>query len=95
MLDVNAVKERNICSVSFFTSQMFYILVSIQQSFSGISEVNNLPANSGDTGSNPGLGKFPEKGNGKPFQYSCLGNFMDRGAWRATLHGVAKESDTT
>ena len=36
-----------------------------------------------------------EKGNGNPFQYSCLGNPMDRGAWQATVHGVVKESDLT
>ena len=36
-----------------------------------------------------------EKGNGNPFQYSCLGNPMDRGAWQATVHGVVKESDRT
>ena len=35
------------------------------------------------------------KGNGNPLQYSCLGNCMDRGAWQATVHGVAKESDMT
>ena len=47
--------------------------------------VNNLPANAGvtrDTGSIPGSGRFPEEGNGNSFQYSCLGNPMDRGAWR-------------
>ena len=36
-----------------------------------------------------------EKGNGNPFEYSCLGNPMDRGAWQATVHGVVKESDLT
>ena len=37
----------------------------------------------------------PGGGNGNPLQYSCLGNLMDRGAWRATVHVVAKESDMT
>ena len=46
--------------------------------------------NVGDTGSLPGLGRFPGGGNGKPLQYSCLKNPMDRGAWRATVHRVAK-----
>ena len=40
-------------------------------------------------------GGFPGEGNDNPLQYSCLGNFMDRGAWGAIAHGVAKESDTT
>ena len=41
-------------------------------------------------GSIPRLGRFPEEGNGNPLQYTCLENSMDRGAWRATVHGVAK-----
>jgi len=60
--------------------------------------VKNPPANAGDirdTGSIPGLGRFPGEGNGNPLQYSCLGNPMDRGAWWAVVHGVAKESDLT
>ena len=46
-----------------------------------------------DTGSIPGLGRSPGEGNGNPLQYSCLENPVDRGAWRATVHGVAKELD--
>ena len=42
----------------------------------------------------PGLGGSSGGGNGNPLQYSCLGNPMDRGAWGATVHGVAKELDT-
>ena len=41
-------------------------------------------------GSIPGMGQSPGEGHGKPLQYSCLKNPMDRGAWRATVHGVAK-----
>ena len=48
--------------------------------FPGGSVVKNLPANVEDTGSIPGLGRCPGEGNGKPFQYSCLENFMDRGS---------------
>ena len=44
----------------------------------------------GDTGSIPGSGRSPGEGNGNSIQYSCLGNPMDRGAWRATVHGVTK-----
>ena len=46
-------------------------------------------------GSIPGLGQSPGEGNGNPPQYSCLENSMDRGAWRATVHGAPKESNTT
>ena len=55
--------------------------------------VKNLPANAGgarDMGSIPASGRSPGIGNGNPLQYSCLGNPMDRGAWWATVHGVAK-----
>ena len=56
-------------------------------------EVKNLSVSAGDqrgTGLIPGLERSPGEGNGKPLQYSRLGNPMDRGAWRATVHGVAK-----
>ena len=55
--------------------------------------IKNLPANAGDVrdaGSIPGLGRSPGGENGNPFQYSCLENSMDRGAWRAEVHGVSK-----
>ena len=54
--------------------------------------VKNLPAigNAGDLGMIPGLGKSPAEGNGNPLQGSCLENPMLRGAWRTTVHGVAK-----
>ena len=52
--------------------------------------VKTLPVNAGDLGSIPGLQRLPGEGNGNPLQYSCLGNPMDRGAWWATVHGVAK-----
>ena len=57
--------------------------------------VKNLPANAGDVGLIPGSGGSPGEGNGHPLQYSCLGNLMDRGAWQAMVHGVAKELDIT
>ena len=44
----------------------------------------------GDLGSVPGLGRSPGDGNSNPLQYSCLNNYMDRGAWQAIVHGVAK-----
>ena len=49
----------------------------------------------GSMGLMPGLGRSPGEGNGNPFQYSCLGNPMVRGAWRTSVHGVTEESDTT
>jgi len=55
--------------------------------------VKNWPANAGDlrdTGSIPGLGRSPGEGHGNPLQYSCLRSPVDRGAWQATVHGVAK-----
>ena len=43
----------------------------------------------------PGLGRSPAEGNSYPLQYSCLGNSMNRGAWKATVHGVTKSCDMT
>ena len=59
--------------------------------FPGRSRVMNLPANAGDPSSIPGSGRSPGGGNGNPLQYSYLGNLVDRGAWWATVHGVAQE----
>ena len=52
--------------------------------------VKNPPANAGDVGSIPGLGRSPGGENGNPLRYSCLEHPMDRRAWWATVHGVAK-----
>ena len=52
--------------------------------------IKNRPAYAGDLGLIPGSERSPGGGNGNPVQYSCLENPMDRGAWRATVHGVAK-----
>ena len=57
--------------------------------------VKNQPANAGDMGSSPRSGRSPAVGNGDLPQYSCLRNPMDKGAWRATVYRVAKESDMT
>ena len=62
----------------------------------GSAVVKNLPANAGDArdvGSIPGLARSPGGGHGNPLQYSCLEDFMNRGAWQAIVHGVT-ESDT-
>ena len=55
--------------------------------------VKNPPANTGNSALIPGSGRSPGGGNGSPLQYSCLGNPVDREAWRVTVHGVAKELD--
>ena len=76
------------------TSSLSYFKTGII--FPGGSVVKNLPANEGDTGDLgliPGLGRSPGEGNGNPLQYSCLENPMDRGAWRATVHRIAKSQD--
>ena len=61
--------------------------------FPGGSVVKNPPASTGDMALVPGSGRSPGEGNGNPFQYSCLGNPMDRGAWRAEDYGDTNESD--
>ena len=61
--------------------------------FPGGSVVKNLPANEGDAGLIPESGRSPGEGNGNPFQYSCLGNPMGRGAWQPQSMG-SQESDT-
>ena len=62
--------------------------------FLGGARVKNRAVNAGnikeDAGLIPGLERFPGGGHENPLQYSCLENPMDRGAWRATVHGVAK-----
>ena len=63
--------------------------------FLGGSVGKNPPADVGNRGPIPGWGRSPEGGNSNPLQYSFLGNPMDRGAWWATVHGVANELDTT
>ena len=61
----------------------------------GNSDSKESACNAGDLDSIPELRRSPGGGHGNPLQYSCLGNPMDRGAWRAAVHGVTKESDTT
>ena len=58
-------------------------------------EFTSSPGDIGDASLIPGSGRFPGGEHGNPFQCSCLGNPMDRGAWWATVHMVAEELDTT
>ena len=55
-----------------------------------ISEGKESACSAGDPDSTSGLGRLPGEGDGNPLQYSCQENSMDRGAWWATVHGVAK-----
>ena len=66
-----------------------------EQDFPGGSVVKNSPVIAGDTGSIPEPGRSPGEGNGNPLQPSCLENPMDRGAWWAIVHGIAKELEMT
>ena len=61
----------------------------------GGSDGKESTCNAGDLSLVPGLGRSPGEGNGYPLRYSCLKNFMDRGAWWATVHGLEKESNMT
>ena len=66
--------------------------------FPGGASIKNLPANAEDTrdsGSVPEWERSPGGGHGNPLQSSCMEKPMDRGAWRATVHGDLKESDKT
>jgi hypothetical protein len=69
---------------------IFGVGYCILGAFPGSSVVKKLPANAGDVGSIPELGRSPKEEDGNPLQYSCLGNTMDREAWWALVYGVAK-----
>ena len=66
------------------------LTLGCNDNFSHFTVVKNLTANAGDASSIPGSRRFPGERNGNPLQYSCLGNPMDRGALRATVHGIAE-----
>ena len=68
----------------------FFFFFNSSVGFPGGSLIKNPPANAGDAGSIPGSGISLAERNGNPFQCSCLGNPMNRGAWRVTVHGVAR-----
>ena len=61
----------------------------------GGSDSKESACNTGDLGLSPGSRRSPGEGNGDPLQYSCLEDPMDRGAWRATVHGVAKSRNVS
>ena len=66
----------------------------VSMGFPGGAVVKNVPPDAGDPGDAgliPGLGRASGGGNGNTLQYSCLGNPMDRGAWRDAFHGITKD----
>ena len=81
--DINGIIYSLLCWASS-------IQYSASGSFPGGKLVKNPPANVSDLGSIPGLGRSPGGGHSNPFQYSCLENPMDRGAWRAKIQSVTK-----
>ena len=83
------------CILMIYTSILFprfWIMLTIVtlNSYSLVAQSKVSAHNEGDLGLIPGLGRSPGEGNENPLQYSCLENSMDRGAWQATVHGVAK-----
>ena len=84
-LALKCQREKDVVMVSTFLPYPTVILPVLAQS------VKNLPAMQETWVQS---GRSPGEGNGNPLQYSCLGNPLDRGAWRATVHRVAKESGT-
>ena len=69
---------------------IFHNLIAYLSDFPRGPVVKNPPANAGDMGSIPTSGRAPVEENGSPLQYPCLENSMDREAWQASVHGVAK-----
>ena len=93
------VSVPNTTTISLFQSTYRYLQYEINVfgdlflsvSHSGLSD-KEPACQAGDTDLIPGLGRYPGEGSGSP--YSCLGNLTDRGAWRATIHEIAKELAT-
>ena len=75
---------------SFHLYFSFHVGIRQRWAFPGSRVVKNPPANAADSSLIIGLGRSPGEGNGYLLQYSCLDNSMDRGVWRATVHGVTK-----
>ena len=78
-----------ICNLPWFIRLYWFQAYSIM-GFPGGLDSKESTCNAGDPGLTPGSGRSPGEGNGYPLQYSCLENTMDREAWRATVHEVAK-----
>ena len=85
--------DENIPSQLIFAKHCLLNIFGFVSASQVVPMVKNPPANAGDAGdmgSIPGSERSPGVGNGNPLYYCCLENFMDRGAWQATMHGAAK-----
>ena len=69
---------------------MFSFVLGFPGGNNGVKDLTDNAGDVRDTGSIPGLGRSPGRGHGNPLQYSCLEYPMDRGAWQAIVHRVAK-----
>ena len=82
--------------INIYTYTFIYVCVCVYiYIFCGGSDGKKSGCNAGDLDSIPGSGRSPGEGSGNPLQYSCLDNPMNRGAWQATVHGVAKSQSRT
>ena len=82
-------------NVILFENKIFIDAINLRCGHNGLgfpggSDGKESAHNAGDLGLISGSGRFPGEGNGNALQYSCLENSVDRGAWRATVHGVTK-----
>ena len=82
--------QQNLYTIPFLYWRIQKSLIGGKMEFWGCSMLKNTLANAEDLGSVPEWGRSPGKGNGYQLQYFCLENSMDRGAWRATVHGVTE-----
>ena len=80
----------SLCVHLYANGSLFGGMVLRPKDFPSGSDGKASTCNAGNPGSVPGLGRPPGEENGKPLEYSGLENPMDRGAWRATVHGIAK-----
>ena len=93
MSSSNVLHVLNVFPRDFFDYCHLMIRLLSHWGFPGGSDSKEPACNAGELGSIPGSGRFSGEGNGNPLKFSCLENSMDRGAWRATVHGVT-ESQT-
>ena len=87
MFKIKPILEQEIKKIGFCDGLRAPLVAQLVKNPSGMQE---SACNAGDLGSIPGSRRCPGEGNGDPLQYSCLKNPTDRGAWRATVHGVTK-----